>query len=98
MLSILLAVFYGPLKMYDTYHRYMFILFDHKVRDLLKGSQTDIFRTLHGDRRYPIPLSVKEIATSLGMSEKRVLACLGRLKKSEQVSAEGDKWKIVVNP
>lgn len=70
--------------------------FDYKVSEFLQVSITEEVLTMHGPRRWGIPKSITEISTATGLSKRRVIGCLGRLKKNNKVVPDGERWKIVV--
>src|SRR5437016_1029075 len=86
--AALCTIYYGPRKMLETWDWYLERFYDSKVREFLHSQVTAEFVTAHGPRRWGIPKSIPEISLGTGMSEKRVRACLKRLRKKKQVEQE----------
>jgi hypothetical protein len=92
--TILFAVYRGPKAVWETYEWYMERLFDSKVKDFLESKSVMGVTINNVQHKWPVAADVRDVAVGTGMSEKRVLACLKRLKKKKAVSQEGDRWKI----
>jgi len=90
------TVYYGPRKMLETYDWYLDRFFDSKVREFLESNVTPEYLTVHGPRRWGVAKSIPDISAATRMSEKRVTACIERLKKKKLVTRQGDDWSIVV--
>jgi hypothetical protein len=93
-ISLLLAVFYGPKNVIQTYGWYMYRYFDQKVEDCLRGSVSEEIQTMNGPRRWAIPKSLVDISMATGFSERKVSACLERLRRKRLVLPYGEGWKI----
>jgi hypothetical protein len=92
--SILFTIYHGPKVLWETYDWYMDRLFDHKVKEFMESTITRSSAS-GTERAWAIPKSITEIAKATGLSEKRALGCLRRLKRKGAVSREHELWKPV---
>lgn len=93
-LLFLLGIYYGPKKMLETWDWYMARFFDYKVLEVLEKNSHVVSGGMAGRRTFGHAVPVSTIASTTGMSEKRVLACLSRLKRRKQAQLAGADWKL----
>jgi hypothetical protein len=93
--TALLAIYYGPRRVLETYDWYLDRFFDSKVRHFVDGRRTPPQQTSSGHfMSWGTPTSVSEIAAATKLSEKRVRASLARLeKKKAAVALKDGNWK-----
>lgn len=97
IVGIFLAVFYGIKKMLQAREWYLDFFFDHRVREFLHSHHTTLTPVNGSETKSFSPKTVQEIAKGIGMSEKRVQACLTRLSRKNLVSVEASGWKAKSN-
>ncbi len=95
-LSVLLAIFYSPKKMLETYDWYLYRFVDQKTKEYLEKSVTPECPTMHGPRIWGIPKSIPEISNGTALSARQVTASLKRLEKKSLVVSDRDNWKIKI--
>ncbi|AEU36107.1 hypothetical protein AciX8_1769 [Granulicella mallensis MP5ACTX8] len=101
VVTILVAIYHGPRALFESYDWYMDRFVDYKVKDFLDAQITKAsFTHPSGGRSQTAGTkTVSEIAQATGLSEKRVLGCLGRLKRKKHVAHEtGEYWKVEIPP
>lgn len=94
--TFLAAAYYGPKKMLETWDWYRDRWCDSKVRDVLRDQRQKEAVSLSGGRRvyWAYPISVTEISRITGVSQKGVLARLGRLHgKGQAFMLPDGTWK-----
>jgi hypothetical protein len=84
VITTILAVYYGPKAIMDTWNWYCFRLRDQPVYDMLLGR-------IYG-KHYGHGFTLAELATKLGRKESSVLRSLARLKTSSKAVTFDGEW------
>jgi hypothetical protein len=94
--TILLAIYYGPRKMLETWDWYMERFTDSKVRQFLKDHRIEIRAApdKYGQSEYARRWTTVELAAALKFRERRVARSLERLRIKNQVRCSGSEWEI----
>lgn len=95
VIAVLLAIYYGPKKLLETWDWYLDRFFDSKVRRVLNEARSKPLVWRDGKVvRYGMPVNVAELAKQSGLKESRVLSALARLRKKEEaIEHSPGEWK-----
>lgn len=97
IVTIGFTVYRGPRIMFETWGWYMEKLFDCHVLEILESNVQTYSGGMAGKRVFGMPVEMKTFVEKTRMSEKRILACLQRLKRKKQAQQIGKSWKFPDN-
>lgn len=99
ILGVIAAFYYGPKKVLETFDWYMNRFVDYKVDDYLHDNVKTGAINFNGQMQWATAKPIADIVEATKLSEKRVRACLKRLKKNDRVREEvADWWKAKIPP